>query len=54
MAVSTLKRWLSVLEAMNQFMEKNDKGYLIYKGKTFLYPDPVKILPYDVYLSREK
>jgi predicted AAA+ superfamily ATPase len=42
-----------MLEAMSQFMEKNDKGYLIYKGKTFPYPDLIKILPYDVYLNNE-
>ncbi len=41
-----------MLEAMTQFMEKNDKGYLIYKGKPFPYPEPIKILPYDDYLVK--
>jgi len=40
-----------MLDAMEQFMEKNDKGFLVYKGKPFPYPAPIKILPYDIYLT---
>jgi predicted AAA+ superfamily ATPase len=56
----THKEWIEIkngetfkpkmLDAMSQFMEKNDKGFLIYKGKPFPYPEPIKILSFNDYL----
>jgi len=40
-----------MLAAMNEFIEKDDKGYLIYRGENFAYSPPVKIINYQNYLS---
>lgn len=38
-------------EAIEQFMEKNDKGYLLYQGKDFPYVKQIQILNYQNYLK---
>lgn len=36
--------------AMNEFIEKEDKGYLIYRGENFRYHPPVEVVNFENYL----
>ncbi len=40
-----------MLAAMQEFIENDDNGYLIYRGEDFRYHDPFKILNYKSYLK---
>lgn len=40
-----------MIEAVEQFMDKNDKGFLLYNGKEFPYLKNVSIIPYQNYLD---
>lgn len=42
-----------MLNAVQQLMGANDRGYLLYNGENFPYKDNIKIIHYSEYLSAE-
>lgn len=36
---------------MSEFIEKGDKGFLVYRGENFPYYEPIKVLNYKNYLK---
>ena len=36
---------------MNEFIEKGDKGFLLYRGENFPYYEPIKVLHYKEFLG---
>jgi hypothetical protein len=40
-----------MLQPIKEFMEANDKGYLLYNGKVYPYTKNIKIMNYKEYLK---
>jgi predicted AAA+ superfamily ATPase len=40
-----------MVASMTEFLEKNDRGYLLYRGENFLHPEPIGVINYKEYLG---
>jgi uncharacterized protein len=40
-----------MISTISEFIEKTDKGYLLYQGEDFAYHEPIKVLNYKTYLQ---